>query len=142
MAFTETQKVQIRAYLGYPDVFQDGNTRLESVFDVLGARAEAQAQAESIMADIVTAATSVASALTKAGIKKVDEIEFFDEQAGNVFDESRRVGRMHIGRLSTLFGVPIAGDYFGTKGYAGSIINNTNRLSAVAHGAGGVIPMG
>jgi hypothetical protein len=117
MAFTDAQKAKIRRYLGYPDVFRYANSRLESAIDVIGARAEVQALVE---ADLTALEAIDAKLLTVAssqgGLKRIDDIEFYEGQA---VSQIRSDGRRLAGRLSITFGVPLAGDVFGTAGYTG-----------------------
>lgn len=116
MAFTDAQKAQIRRYLGFPDVFRYANTRLESAMDVVGGRAEVQAQVEADLAAITAVEAKLTEALTSAGIKKVDEVEFFEAgQRKALRDEGRRM----CSRLSITMGVPLAADAFGDGGYTG-----------------------
>ena len=117
MAFTDTQKAQIRRYLGYPDVFRYANTRLESAIDVIGARSEVQAMVESDLAALAAIETKLSgTVVNSAGVKRVDEIEFFQSQA---LKDIRSEGRRICGRMSVTFGVPLASDVFGSGGYAG-----------------------
>jgi hypothetical protein len=146
VAFTETQKVEIRLYLGFPDVFQAGNPRLESAFDVIGARPETQAMVEAIMAriaDAITAAfdTSTASA---GGIKRVDEIEFFGTDEGKTAeDHAIGNGRRAVNQLSIIFGIPIVNDIFGQRGYRGDWWGSQDFQVFAGNGrGGGMIPMG
>jgi hypothetical protein len=125
MAFSEEQRVQIRHYLGYPDVFQGQNTRLESAMDVIGERVQASARVVAILAEITaalaaTAPSSEDSLHSSAGIKQVDEVHFFgNESVGNVaLLEMRKLGRQWVNQLSIIFGVCIAHDIFGRGGYA------------------------
>ena len=134
MAFTEAQKVQIRKYLGYPDLFRSANTRLESAIEVVGGRPETQAEVESILAKLAALQERIDGQLATAGIKQVDEIEFF-ENASLLGLLSH--GRMLCGNLSTLFGIPIASDPFGSGGYAGDWF-----MGAAFRYGGGLMSMG
>lgn len=117
MSFSDAQKTQIRRYLGYPDVYRQANTRLESAIDVVGGRPDTQAIIETDLAALVAIEAKLSgSVLASAGVKKVDEIEFYQNGAStNVRKEGRRI----CGRMSITFGVPLAGDCFGTGGYGG-----------------------
>lgn len=119
MAFTEAQKVKCRVYLGYPDTYQDNNTRLESAFDVIGERADTKALVETVLASLATVETSLSSAVSTAGLKSVGRgaVEWFGESSAQT--STRDEGRALCGRLSIIFGVPLAGDAFGTGGYQG-----------------------
>lgn len=117
MAFSDAQKTQIRRYLGYPDVYRQAHTRLESAIDVVGSRPDTQTLIESDLAALVAIEAKLSGAvLSSAGVRKVDEIEFF--QNGSL-DITRKEGRRICGRLSVTFGVPLASDVFGTSGYGG-----------------------
>lgn len=117
MAFSEVQKAQIRRYLGYPDVYRYANTRLESAIDVVGSRPESQTLIESDLAALVAIESKLSTTvLASAGVRKVDEIEFFER--GNL-ETARKEGRRICSRLSVTFGVPLAGNVFGESGYCG-----------------------
>ena len=139
MAFNEAQKVKIRLFLGFPDVFQDHNPRLESAFAVIGARADTQTEVETLLTNLAAADTKVNNLLSAAGIKKVDGpngVEFFPASSGTSSKtEARDYGRMWASRLSIIFGVPIQNDAFGGTGYRGDAWSH--------HGFQvGVIPLG
>ena len=123
MAFTEAQKVKIRLFLGFPDVFQGHNLRLESAIDIIGGRADTQTEVETLLTNLAAADTKVNGLLTAAGIKKVDGpngVEFFPASSGtSAKTEARDYGRMWASRLSIIFGVPLQGDAFGGRGYEG-----------------------
>ena len=143
MAFTETQRVEIRHSLGYPDVFQGSNLRLESAIDVIGGRAEAQTKVEAILASIAAIdtelnPTNAEGVWTQDGVKKADEVEFFGTSgSGNASElEMRKRGRMYVARLSIIFGVPIAHDIFSEGGY-----QDDDWASSAAQ-MGGPLPLG
>jgi hypothetical protein len=137
MAFTETQRVAIRGYLGAPDVFRDHDTRLESALTVIGERPEAQAAVEAIMVQIVAASTEVTNAMTTAGLKRAEDLEWYQAgSGGSELETKRSIGRMHIGRLSRMLGVELRGDYFGPDGYAG------DGWASLGSQYGGMISMG
>jgi hypothetical protein len=139
MAFTEAQKVKIRLFLGVPDVFQMNDARLESAINVIGTRADTQAEVVTLLANLATADAKVNSVLTAAGIKKVDEIEFFPASVGSSqVSEARAYGRLWASRLSIIFGFPLQGDAFGTQGYQGDSWSR----EGFQVGCGGEIPLG
>lgn len=121
MALTDTQKATIRLYLGYPDQFRYRNTRLESVMDNLSPEAEVQ------ISTILTALATVESQIlvnvstSTSGVKRVDEITFFDPINGvNIgFKNGKEAGRYFAGRLSIITGVPIQNSAFNGSGYGG-----------------------
>lgn len=123
MAFTTTQQAQIRMYLGYPDLFRYKDTRLEGIITGTNFSAEAESLVTDILNQLVALDARLAgsggvvgSAVAKAGVKKLDEIEFFQGQ--NITD-LRKIGRQLATRLSNMLGVPFYGDAFGEGGYIG-----------------------
>jgi hypothetical protein len=139
MAFTDTQKAQIRQYLGYPDVYRYANPRLEGALEVMGERPEVVTIVTTILANLATADAKVNSVLAMAGIKTADEVEFFQAGAGNAaVNDARRYGRMWAGRLSKLIGVPKANDAFSESGYNGDWWANED----IQVGGSGLIPLG
>lgn len=120
MAFTEAQKAQVRLALGYPFVHQDRNSRLEIAFDLLGANAEAQAQAEGILAALADVTAALVDSLSSAGLKRAEDIEWYQSAQGSAaIGQKRAEGRRHCNQLSILLGVPIMADMFGEGGYEG-----------------------
>ena len=120
MAFTEAQKAQVRLALGYPYTYQDRNSRLESAFDLLGADAAVSAIVVSVLTSLTAVGTSLAASLSKAGLKRAEDIEWYQSGGGSsVIDQQRAEGRRYCGQLSILFGVPIMADMFGVAGYEG-----------------------
>ncbi len=117
MAFSEAQRVKIRKYLGFPDTFQQNNTRLESAMNVIGSRPDTQAAVEAVLTDLATAETQVAASFTTAGLKRAEDVEWYE--GGTEIRSKLGLGRMHAARLSIIMGVPLVGDYFGTSGYQG-----------------------
>lgn len=142
MAFTNAQKVDIREALGYPSILRYKDTRLESAIDVIGDDPDAKAKAESILADIATAATATTTGLKVAGLKRAEDVEWYQAGSGTsggsaVAAAQRSHGRMLCSRLSQLFGVPLYGDMFGEHGYPG------DDFTGPAHQyGGGIIPLG
>jgi hypothetical protein len=121
MAFSAAQKISIRRYLGYPLGFYDLNTRLESMMDKVGGSVDEQAAVVTILAELVTVDAALASSgstsTSTGGIKKLDEIEFYDvttETVSASVDAHTR-GKMLIERLRQCFGVELGGRYFGTS---------------------------
>jgi hypothetical protein len=125
MAFTDTQKKDIRKYLGVPFGFYELTTRLESMMDHVGENSTDQAEIETWLArlaEIDTALTgSEAETETFGHLKKVDEVEF--HKPGSSEDVTSSIGlvkqgRVLINRLARALGVDDVlphGDYFGTK---------------------------
>lgn len=115
MAFTTTQRAQIRYYLGYSDVSQGGApNRLER------AMTNITSGAETIVASILTQLATVDASLTtvtsssRAGIIEVDNGGV--KWASNGMSASgalNQQGRMLCARLSSMFGVDLAADVYG-----------------------------
>lgn len=141
MAFTEPQRVKLRAFLGYPDVFRQYNPRLESDFDVIGGRPDTQAYIETLITAIDAVDAVVNNALSLAGLRRAEEVEWYQAAVANgnsaPMEAACARGRVLVGRLSTAMGVPIYSDYFGKGGYAGD-----NYMGAGNQRSGGMIPLG
>lgn len=122
MAFTETQKDQVRRFLGYPGGFRDSNYRLESMLDTIGSNAVEQASVEAILTELVTidatiGSSSSTSTASYGALKKVDEVEFYDANSSTGSNDTvtaLRRAKMLVERLRQRFGVELAGNYFGT----------------------------
>jgi hypothetical protein len=121
MAFSTTQRTQVRMYLGYPSLL-DSNTdyKLESMLDTIGSQPSEQATVEAILTELATLDAAIATGSTtvdaRGAVKRADEVEFFGphESGGGVTSAKSRA-RTLCGRLSMRLGVPLAGDYFGTN---------------------------
>lgn len=121
MAFTDTQKDQIRQYLGYPAAFRDQNYQLESMMDTVGANAIEQASVEAILTELATIDTALASSgsstASYGALKQVDEVQFYDisdaSSTGTVDTLAR--GKMLIARLARRFGIQPLADYFSAE---------------------------
>lgn len=115
MAFTTTQRAQIRYYLGYSDVSQGGApNRLER------AMTNITSGAETIVASILTQLATVDASLTtvtsssRAGIIEVDNGGVKWASNGmSAAGSLNQQGRMLCGRLSSMFGVALAADVYG-----------------------------
>lgn len=128
MAFTDTQKRDIRKYLGVPFGFYDLTTRLESMMDLVGTNATDEAEIVAWLTrldEIDTALTGSGSSTTTVSygaIKKVDEVEFFEPSDSSSSGSSTiaivEQGRVLISRIARALGVsdvlPL-GDYFGSQ---------------------------
>lgn len=121
MAFTDTQKRDIRKYLGVPFGFYYLNHRLESGMGMIGENATDSAEIVAILTELATIDAALATAGTSANatglLKQVDEVQFYDGQqsAGYIAPGALQRGRTLIARLARDFGcsdyLPI-GDYF------------------------------
>jgi hypothetical protein len=122
MAFTSAEEAAIRKWLGVPQLNRYRDTRLESAIDVVGEDVDAKAQVIAILDALETLDTAITTALSTAGLKRADEVEWYPgtSQSGNgpILVLLNR-GRMLCSRLSQLVGVPLLGDAFGIAGYGG-----------------------
>ena len=123
MAFTTTQRAQIRYYLGYSDVSQGGApNRLERAMTNITSGAETivaglLTQLAAVDADLVTV-----NGASRAGITGVDNGGVTWSASGSSARESvRSQGRMLVSRLSSTFGVEIASDVYGGVPMAGFV---------------------
>lgn len=136
---TSDQQAQIRAYLGYPSLNRYKDVRLEGI---LGASGLLDAATLTLVAtylsqlDAIDAQLTGGSIVGAAGIKKADEVEFYQGQA---IRDVTRVGRMVVTRLSDILGVPLYGDYFGEAGYPGDSYSGSLGQS---NRGNGMIPLG
>lgn len=140
MAFSETQKVQIRFFLGYPFAFQYLNPRLESAISLVGANAPAQAIVEGLLSKLVTfygidpgnpgGPAQIDNVLVDAGVKKTQSVDDVIEfgTTGNTsggastsatLNAQNDVACQLVGALSSMMGVEIANNVFGKHGYSG-----------------------
>lgn len=127
MAFTASEKRQIRSYLGYSGGFRDRGVRLESMMNVVGEQTEEATYARSLLTQIAAVDTALAAsgssstAATYGALKKVDEIEFHPVTGDSGSGSSSTIagrdwGEILIERLRALFHVELAGRYFRTTG--------------------------
>lgn len=122
MAFTASEKRQIRSYLGYSGGYRDSTVSLESMLDVVASQVDEAAYARDLLTKIaavdtaLAAASSGGSSATYGAIKKVDEIEFFSpaDSSGSTTSTVSGIayGEVLIERLRALFGIELVGRYF------------------------------
>lgn len=109
MAFTETQKVEIRTWLGWSERFHQENTALEMAMSAVGQIAEAQAKVEEILTKLDSIETAITSALGRLKALKVGSIGLPGEKEIAVL---RQEGRRWVGKLADRFGVDVEDDVF------------------------------
>ena len=139
--FSNAERVLIRRYLGIPSVLRYKDTRLEVELDRIGAQdAPMVAEIRYILADLATVEASLLTAMTTAGLKRADEVEWYAGSTGNAGNATiegyKARGRMFCSRLSQALGVPIVHDAFGTKGYTGDWFFAPSAQNS------GIIPLG
>lgn len=142
--FTTAQAAQIRMYLGYPDLYRYKDPRLESILSGDQISDDALALIATILAQLVANDALVYGtggqpgiAGEIAGLKKLEQIEFYQGQAL----KDQRITRGELaGRLSSMLGVPFYGDAMGTQGYPGDSFSASGGLGSP--GGGNLIPLG
>lgn len=136
MAFSTTEQAQIRAYLGYTDLFRYKNVRLEGVLNGnLSVDAETLVRNNLAKLAIIDTAIDSGAGFATAGVEQLDEMKFFPHQT---IKDLRAIGRSIIGRISTTIGVPPYADYYGEGGYPG----DTYSEFGLNGGNNGLIPRG
>lgn len=131
MEFTDTEKNQIRVFLGFGLYFHDLNPRLESQIDRVGNDTSAATLVRAVLAGIVAADTKLAQVLKQAGMKSAqtgtNKVEWYAKQTGSSpIIDARKNGRMWCGRLSIFMATPMVGDYFSEGGYQGDAWSNAS----------------
>lgn len=119
MAFTTAQLAQIRSYLGYPSVWLFLDPRLEGTMQVVGNDPDASGITVTILGNLAAIdAALMGTAVPSAGVHALSgaDVELFE---GKQKQELCDHGRMWCSRLSSLFGVPLAGDVYGRGGSGG-----------------------
>jgi len=111
VALTATQKASVRRYLGYPDVNREPHHNLEGALVALSA--EGEAIVIDILAKLATLDTRLESRQATQGIKRAEEVEFF-ETAGltGLWMEGRRL----VEQLAALLDVQIRRQIYGPGG--------------------------
>lgn len=110
MAFTTTQKVQIRGYLGYRLDSDEIDFRLDSV------SAEAELEVERLLVEIVDVEARLKDARDLAGLKKVNLIEFYQSSVASDLWTS---GNSLVSRLARALGVEVSAFPFGSQASSG-----------------------
>lgn len=80
MAFTGVQKAKIRLYLGQQDSYRFINLRFESALEVCSPEGQTEVIAILTRLDTLDAQLD-GGVIDAAGVKRVDEVEFFDPKA-------------------------------------------------------------
>lgn len=111
MALTSTQKASVRRYLGYPDVNRLMHHDLEGAMVAISA--EGEVVVADLLAKLATLDTQLATKWTTQGIKRAEEVEFFE--AGGItglWMEGRRL----VEQLAALLDVQIRRQIYGPGG--------------------------
>lgn len=109
MALDDTQKMRILRFLCYPYGTLD-NTSLDYskiVSDKLAkVDGAAQVEVEQLISWIDETDDQIDKAINSAGVKSVDDIEFFGDGEGSKSDVLRRDRGRYLSDLSALLGIP------------------------------------
>lgn len=117
MALSSAEKAQVRMYLGLPSFWRYLDYRTEGSLATIDNDPDVEALVRTVLSNLVAVDAKIQQmSLTVAGIKRVDDVEFF--KSSQVL-EIRKVGRNYVARLSILTGVGIYSDYYGETGYLG-----------------------
>lgn len=113
MALSETQKVQVRKYLGYPSLYSNSFFALNSALDAVSP--EIQTELEAILASLVLVENALAGTLTTAGLSSVGQgdPEWYE---GAKLSEIRSEGNRFCARLSSVLGIKLKDFAFGENG--------------------------
>lgn len=112
MALTETQKAQVRQYLGWERGY-DRNSKLED--KLLSLSAEEETLVAAVLTQLVAhdAAIDALTSNASARLRRVDEVEFSDRDP---YEQLRDQGRRLVAKLTALLGVDINRDFYGDGG--------------------------
>jgi len=114
VALTDTQKSQIRLYLGYPDVNRMAHHSLEGAMDAIST--EGEDRIGDLLTNLAAIDADLAGSWDRQKVKKAEEVTLagFDE-IGALRSEGRRLAQ----DLANLLDVPPRRLPFGTSGGGG-----------------------
>lgn len=119
--FNDSEKFDIRHFLGYPQVYRQANPRLESAIDIVSNDPIAADKVRALLLQLAAIQTTINDKDVKvAGLKSVDdkEVEWYGDASGNVaLTGHLKQGNYLCSQLSVIMGVPIENRIFGTQGY-------------------------
>jgi len=113
MSFTLPQRVAIREYLGWSQLFKQIDPRLEGQMDNLPITTpDAVTTVVALLADLAAIDTALQNAaMTNLTLSKAEDVIFL---GGEQLSELRRQGRMKIQQLSIIFELEPKRDYYET----------------------------
>lgn len=118
MALTDTERSQIRKYLGFPGRFYQLDTELESAMSVLnGTEDEDRVREELARCIAIDAELDALLGSVQDVIQAGSTIQLRPAMQLQLI---RNRGRQAVGRISAVLAVKIRSDAFGTGGYLGS----------------------
>lgn len=115
MALTDTQKAQIRFYLGYSDVSQGGSpNRLEMAMGALTAGGQAIVDDLLVRLEAIRTRQADSTFLQSLGLKSVDNNGVvWQDGASSLQTATASLGRSLVSQLAVMFGVTVQRDVFG-----------------------------
>lgn len=119
MALTQEIKFKVVMLLGYPSgVIIDGNKYYNRhiVENLAALPVELEPELTILLNRLKTTDDQLSSGLANAGVKRIDDIEFFENGLQHLRDERRKI----LSQLSNLFGIPMNSD---ANGYGSSMGN-------------------
>ncbi len=114
MAFSNSERVKIRKYLGYPS-FRSTDTSLESAIDLVGADVDGSAEVRIVLVNLATIETEISGLHGIALAEKVEESTLNPRR----YADLRTAGRRECRQLAILLHATIADDAFATGGWSG-----------------------
>jgi hypothetical protein len=121
MAFTGSEKQQIRQYLGYSELFKDIDPRLESQMNDIGNAADQSAatRVRAHLTDLADVDTRLKNALDNLTLTKAEDVNF---RGPEELEALRDHGRNVVQRMAIIFELEPKRDYYGSgAGMGGEI---------------------
>jgi hypothetical protein len=113
MAFTETQRAQVRLYLGWPARFWQMNSRLEQAMNAMATHAEEETICTGLLTSLAAIDTAITASYTRMKAAAVGDITL--RGSGELMD-LRSEGRRLSGRLAATLGVDVQHDVWSGHG--------------------------
>lgn len=104
MAFTESQRVEIRRYLGYQALFRQTDSMLERSMNAVDTYAETETSVEARLAELAALEANVTACYSRLKALKVGAIELPGHgELSGLLSEGRRITKA----LAVVFGVDV-----------------------------------
>ena len=114
MALTDTQKAEVRRYLGYADQSQGYYSVLEGAMAVLSAGGEVQVTA--LLTDLAAIEAALRNPWTIQKVKRAEEVQLW---VSDGLIALRQEGNRLVNQLANMFGVPVLSSAFSPGGGPG-----------------------
>lgn len=118
MAFTNMEKIKIRLYLGYNDLYAQFNSYLESAIAQVDQDADRVTLIRDMLAKIEETDLIVQDSIENAGLKRLEDIEFYPD--GQQLAYMNKQGMILTKRLAIIIGVAKFSEYFDSKDFPGA----------------------